>query len=93
MLFALVLASAFLHAAWNALLKGARDPRVTVHPVVGLSGILAAAVALGELALGGSVPGLRALAWSAGAGLFEARYFHALGAALASGPLGPVYTI
>jgi uncharacterized membrane protein len=91
--FALVLLSACLHAGWNALAKRARDPVWAVHVAVALSGAIAALIAGGELALGrGGLAGT-ALAWSLFAGLFESRYFHLLGRALASGPLAPVYTL
>jgi drug/metabolite transporter (DMT)-like permease len=92
-LYALVLASAFLHALWNALAKRARDPRHAVPALIAVSGLLAGVVAAVQLARGHAGLGWHALAFSALAGLFEARYFRALGRALAAGPLGPVYTL
>jgi drug/metabolite transporter (DMT)-like permease len=91
--YALVLVSAFLHAAWNALVKRSADPSNAVHAVVVAAGVLAAGVAIVELATGG--PGLdgRAALLGAAAGALEAGYFQALGRALAAGPLGPVYTV
>ena len=92
--YALVLASAFLHAAWNALVKKSADPTAAVHAVVAAAGVVAAAVAGVELAV---VPGTtltaRAAVLGAVAGALEAGYFQTLGRALAAGPLGPVYTI
>lgn len=93
MAFALVLVSAFLHAGWNALAKRAREPVWAVHATIALAGMLVALLAAGQgLAGSGALP-RAALAWSLFAALFESRYFHALGRALVSGPLGPVYTL
>ncbi len=91
--FVLVVASAFLHAAWNALVRRSPDPATAVHVVVAIAGILAALVAAVELTLG--VHGLPPLAIALGvaAGVLEAGYFHALGQALAIAPLPPVYTV
>ncbi|MSR63185.1 MAG: permease [Planctomycetes bacterium] len=93
MLLALVLVSGFLHAGWNALVKRTRDPVWGVHLAVAFSGLLAAGVALVQLALGAPTPSATALGWSLAAGVFESRYFHALGRALVAGPLAPVYTL
>jgi drug/metabolite transporter (DMT)-like permease len=86
-----LLASAFLHASWNALLKRERDPQVAVL------GVLAAALALaavGALAMpGAGFPGRSSLAWTIAAGLFEGAYFVALAAALARATYGAVYAI
>lgn len=91
--YALVLGSAFLHAAWNALVKRTRDPNAAVHAVVATAGVLTGIVALVEWGTGhgGATP--RALGLAAIAGVLEAGYFRALGRALSMGPLGPVYTI
>jgi len=91
--YALVLLSAFLHAAWNALVKRSPDPGAAVHAVVAAAGVLAAGVAGVELALGGGGLTARAALLGAVAGALEAGYFQMLGRALAAGPLGPVYTI
>lgn len=91
--YALVLVSAFLHAAWNALVKRSPDPSAAVHAVVAAAGVLAAGVAMVELAIGGASLTARAAVLGAIAGALEAGYFQALGRALAAGPLGPVYTI
>lgn len=91
--YALVLISAFLHAAWNALVKRSADPSAAVHAVVAAAGVLAAIVAIVETATGGAGIDGRAALLGALAGAFEAAYFQALGRALAAGPLGPVYTV
>ncbi len=91
--YALVLGSALLHASWNALAKRSRDPAAAVNAIVAIAGVLTAAVALGEWALGGRGASPRALGLAAITGLLEAGYFYALGRALTLGPLGPVYTI
>ncbi len=90
--YALVLVSAFLHAAWNALVKRSPDPGAAIHAVVAAAGVLAAAVAVVELSLGGTITARAALLGGL-AGALEAGYFEALGRALTAGPLGPVYTI
>ena len=91
--YALVLVSAFLHAAWNALVKRSPDPGAAVHAVVAAAGLLTGGVALVEITLGGGTLTLRAAVLGAVAGALEAGYFQALGRALTAGPLGPVYTI
>ncbi|MCB9561637.1 MAG: permease [Kofleriaceae bacterium] len=95
MLVLVVLASALLHAGWNALLRR--------HPVKDAAGVavvaIAAAVAMGVAAIEAVVrarapfAGGAAVAWTVAAGLCEAGYFAALVRALAAGPLGSVYTI
>lgn len=91
--YALVLVSAFLHAAWNALVKRSPDPSAAVHAVVAAAGVFALGVAAVELAVGTVTLTGRAAVFGAIAGALEAGYFQALGRALAAGPLGPVYTI
>ncbi len=88
---ALVIASAFLHALWNAALKKQPDPE-------GASvAILAVAIAVAWAALpfaGGAVlPGLAGTGWSLAAGICEGGYFVTLALALRSAPLGTVYTV
>jgi drug/metabolite transporter (DMT)-like permease len=90
---ALVLASAFLHAAWNALVKRTRDPAASVHTVVATAGAITAVAAIVAWMIGGRGASSRALGLAVIAGALEAGYFHALGRALTLGPLGPVYTI
>ena len=59
--YALVLASAFLHAAWNALVKKSADPTAAVHAVVAAAGVVAAAVAV-EVVLPPPLPSPQAMA-------------------------------
>src|SRR5262245_9804526 len=91
----LVLASAFLHAAWNALLKRERDKDVAGVVVVAIATLAALVVAGAVAGATGRLPfGDRAaLAWSLGAGLFEGGYFITLVMALERAPLGTVYTV
>ena len=91
--YVLVLLSAFLHAAWNALVKRSPDPTAAIHAVVAAAGVLAAGIAAVELALGHGDLTARGALLGATAGALEAGYFQLLGRALAAGPLGPVYTI
>jgi drug/metabolite transporter (DMT)-like permease len=87
---AIVLASAFLHAAWNALLKRQPDPEVAAAGVFLTCGAAGLAAALVE---GRGFPSLTAAGYAAAAGLFEAGYIISLARALARAPLGPVYTL
>lgn len=91
----LILASAFLHAFWNARLK--RQPEMDVAGsviflVCGLSGV---AAALAVWIVGGSTPfpDWRGAAWSLAAGVCEAGYFTLLVIAFRLAPLGAVYTV
>lgn len=95
MIIALVLVSAFLHAAWNAMLKREVDKDRALIAAVGVGALLAVAVATGRAGIGGEVPfpALPALGWALVAGGFEQLYFLGLARALERGPLGPVYTI
>ena len=95
MTIALVLISAFLHAAWNAMLKREVDKDRALIAAVGVGALLAIAVAAVRALAGGEVPfpTLASLAWALVAGGFEQLYFLGLARALARGPLGPVYTI
>jgi len=94
LILALVLVSAFLHAAWNALLRVERDKDRALVAAVGVATVLAAAIAGVRCALGG-VPfeSSGALGWSVAAGVLEWLYFASLVRALDAGPLGPVYTV
>lgn len=87
---ALVLASAVLHAAWNAILKRQRDPHLAIIPVSAIGALVGAAAAVA--APGVAFPSTRALLFSALAGVFEGAYFLSLGRALARAPLSVVYT-
>jgi drug/metabolite transporter (DMT)-like permease len=92
---ALVLLSAFLHAAWNALLKGEPDKDRAVIAVVAVATLIAAAVAGTRWAVTGQLPfaAPEEAGWSLAAGAFELLYFMALAKALALGQLGTVYTV
>jgi drug/metabolite transporter (DMT)-like permease len=95
MITALVLVSAFLHAAWNALLKREPDKDRTLIAAVAFGAVLAAVVAVGRALVTG-VPAFAmpaAFGWALVAGAFEQIYFYGLARALDRGPLGPVYTI
>ena len=87
----LVLGSALLHAAWNALLKRERDPRLAVVPVCGVAAVLGTIAAL--MTPGVAFPTRAAWMLSLVAGVFEGAYFFTLGRALAGAPLGVVYTV
>lgn len=95
MLVAVVLASALLHAAWNALLRRHPDPRSAGVAVVAIAAITALIVAACAFAWTRAepFPSARGLVASVVAGLFEAAYFASLARGLVAGPLGPVYTI
>jgi drug/metabolite transporter (DMT)-like permease len=86
----LVLGSAFLHAAWNAVLKRQPDPE---HAVMAMMGVAALSGAAWACATTPHIPVARVAAWSIAAGVFEAGYFVTLARALSRAPLGPVYTL
>ncbi len=90
-----VLASALLHAGWNALLR--RHPRKDAAgvAVMTIAGAVATAVATAWwiATASGPLPSVDAALWTAAAGAFEAGYFVALTRGLTAGTLGPVYTI
>jgi drug/metabolite transporter (DMT)-like permease len=87
---ALVLASAFLHALWNALLKKASNLEAASLGILAVS--LLATAALTPFVPGPAFPDGPALAWGLGAGVFEGLYFLTLARALASSSLGWSYT-
>jgi drug/metabolite transporter (DMT)-like permease len=88
---AILLASAFLHASWNALLKRERDPEVAVAGVLTAALVVAlAAAAMAPRPLFATAP---AVGWGLAAGAFEGLYFVTLAAALARAPYGAVYAI
>jgi len=91
---ALVLSSAFLHAAWNALLRTEPDKDRALVAAVGVAAVLATIVAAVRWQLG-ELPFLAtgAFVWALAAGLMEWTYFVSLARALDRGPLGPVYTV
>jgi uncharacterized membrane protein len=90
----LVVLSAFLHAAWNALLRLEQDKDRALVAAIGAATVLALAVAGIRWGLG-DVPFASAasLGWALVAGVLELSYFTSLARALSAGPLGPVYTI
>ncbi|HEY4060195.1 MAG TPA: DMT family transporter [Kofleriaceae bacterium] len=94
MIVALVLVSAFLHAAWNALLRLEPDKDKSLVPAIACAALFACIVAGVRWALG-STPfeNLPALLWTLLAGAFEAVYFATLARALELGRLGTVYTV
>ena len=94
MIIGLVLVSAFLHAAWNALLRLEVDKDRALVAAVGVATLLAIVISGVRWALG-DLPfaTIDALGWAAAAGVFEWLYFASLAKALDRGPLGPVYTV
>jgi drug/metabolite transporter (DMT)-like permease len=94
LIVALVLVSAFLHAAWNALLRLERDKDRALVAAVAVATVLAAAIAGMRWALGEPpFPTVAPAAWALAAGVLEWAYFASLARALELGSLGPVYTI
>ncbi|MBK6514217.1 MAG: EamA family transporter [Polyangiaceae bacterium] len=87
---ALVLTSALLHAAWNAMLKRSREPEVAVLAMIAIGAASAVGVAL---ALRVPFPPRASVVWSIGAGVLEAGYLITLARALSRAPFGAVYTI
>jgi multidrug transporter EmrE-like cation transporter len=85
-----VLASAFLHAAWNAILKREGEPEVAATGVFSVCAVGALAAMLVD---GGGFPNIASFGWSAASGLFEAGYIISLARALSRAPLGVVYTV
>jgi drug/metabolite transporter (DMT)-like permease len=86
----LVLASAFFHAVWNALLKRETDSEASSVAVLAVAGVVGWLWALFQPGTPFSTP--LGLLLSGCAGLFEALYFLSLGKALQRAPLGSVYT-
>src|SRR5512138_704059 len=86
-----LLASAFLHASWNALVKREREPQGAVVGV--LAAALVLSLPLAAAFPGAGLPGRGALLWGLAAGAFEAVYFVTLGEALARATYGAVYAI
>lgn len=87
---ALVIASALVHAGWNALLKRSRDPETAGVAMMTACMVFTVAIALIAAA---PMPPSRSLAWSVGSGAFEAGYLVALARSLKHAPLSVVYTI
>ena len=82
----LVLVSAFLHAAWNGVIKRDEDSRSAGVAVLCVAVLLAVAVV--PFANRTAFPTPFGLRWAIGAGLLEGAYVVTLGLALAGGP-GP----
>nr|HEX4314452.1 hypothetical protein [Kofleriaceae bacterium] len=95
MIVALVVLSAFLHAAWNALLKREPDKDRGLIAAVTVASLVALAVSAVRWAALGDAPFQTAssLGWALVAGTLELTYLMALARALERGALGPVYTI
>jgi len=95
MIVALVLFSAFLHAAWNALLKREADKDRTLVAAVAIGAVFSIAIAAVRALATGVPPfaGAASFGFSVLAGVFEQIYFLTLARALDRGPLGPVYTL
>jgi drug/metabolite transporter (DMT)-like permease len=87
----ILVASALLHAAWNALLK--REPDKAAAAVVVFGAATAITAACVPFVSGRAFATPAAWAWAAGAGVFEGAYIGALTASLARAPLGLAYTI
>jgi drug/metabolite transporter (DMT)-like permease len=89
----LIVASAFLHALWNALLKrqGADSIRAATVAVLAVAALSAAAVI--PLWAGPSFASGKALAWALGSGVGEAGYFLTLSLSLRRAALGVAYTV
>ena len=86
-----LLASAFLHASWNALLERERHPQGAVLAVLTAALVFAAAAALAFP--GAGFPTRAGLLWTAAAGVFEGVYFLTLAAALGRATYGAVYAV
>lgn len=89
--FALVLGSALLHAAWNALLSREGESRSMTVAMLAVIAVLATAGML--LAPRPWFPDPRGLAWALGAGACEGGYFVTLALALERAPVGAVYPV
>ena len=88
---ALLIASALLHASWNAMLKRERAPEAVVPWVLLVA--LAVAVTAALNFPGAGLPTAAAAGWAVGAGLCEGLYFVTLAAALARASYGAVYAV
>lgn len=90
----LVLASALLHALWNAGLRLEPDKDRAVVLAIAIATVVAGLVAAWRGATSGPPFATGASAWwTVVAGAAEAVYFVGLARALSLGPLGPVYTV
>ena len=84
LVYSAVIASAFLHALWNALLKREKDPEIAG---AGFWLVCAAGAVVSAIpSLLARLPSGPEAAWSAAAGGFEAIYVVSLSRALARAP-------
>jgi drug/metabolite transporter (DMT)-like permease len=90
LVYSAVIASAILHALWNAILKRQEEPELTAAGMFVVSAVCGALAAVPVF--GRAFPTLASGGWAAAAGLFEVGYIVSLSRALARAPLGPVYT-
>jgi drug/metabolite transporter (DMT)-like permease len=88
---ALVVASAFLHALWNAVLKRQRDTEGAAVAMLVVAAALSTAAA--ALRSGPAFPVASGLAWALAAGVCEGGYFATLVLGFREASLGVVYTI
>ncbi|MFE1599638.1 EamA family transporter [Methylobacterium sp. ID0610] len=86
--FAAVLAAAFMHAAWNALVKLRLEPILTMALITASAGV----IALPALALTG-LPPVAAWPWLLGSILLHLGYYIALTDAYRHADMGQVYPI
>lgn len=86
----LVLASAAVHAAWNAVLKREADPEAAGAWIVGGAAAISAAL---SLASAEGLPTAASLPWVAASAGVEAAYFVTLTRALTALPLGTAYGV
>ncbi|ABF92158.1 putative membrane protein [Myxococcus xanthus DK 1622] len=87
----LVLSSAFLHAAWNALLKRHPNPEVGVVSVMSVVILASGIWALGMR--GPAFSSSEGLVWALWAGVCESVYLAGLARSLRQAPLGLAYTV
>lgn len=94
MVAGLIVLSALLHAAWNAMLRRELDKDRAVVVAIAIGAAIALLAASARWVAGAApFASLAAVGWTCVAGLVEAVYFAALGRALSLGSLGVVYTI
>jgi uncharacterized membrane protein len=94
LIVALVLLSAFLHAAWNALLRVEPDKDRGLVGAITFASVFACIAAAIRFGLGETMFATSAsLLYTLLAGAFEAVYFMTLARALDLGRLGAVYTV
>lgn len=86
----LAFGSAIIHAAWNVMLKRARDLDAASSGVFAVAMVLSACASL--LVPGPAFPTRAALLWGLAAGLFEGCYFIGLARSLEGAPLGWSYS-